>query len=339
MGEQLGEAFISKEKQLVASLQLPMVISANPLERSNIYNQIHIVEMAKWEAIAEGGFSTIEKAEVVYVYLDGTETDVAKHAERKDRWIRKTLVRKVGKDEKKAKIAHEKEVLRLIGEKTCVFIMKFYWSRQEGLCDMLFMDYCICRSLENMIYNQQAFLSPTNRTNLMCQAAHAVRFLQLHGICHLDVKPANMLIGRNQLLRVADFGESYHSSCRGPDYRPGFTVPYSPPEIFQPQVLYHSKLDVYSFGMMLCEVVFERYPMETRRAAFEKVVSGYRSGGSTVERLIVPEKATIAGCRAGVYLLQELGLKCTNEAFERRPLMEWVLIILRGFLDYIDKVY
>lgn len=44
----------------------------------------------------------------------------------------------------------------------------------------------------------------------MYWAARALRFLKTQGIHHYDVKPANMLIGKNFTLRISDFGESYN---------------------------------------------------------------------------------------------------------------------------------
>lgn len=37
-----------------------------------------------------------------------------------------------------------------------------------------------------------------------------IRFLRDNKIVHLDLKPQNLLIGKGLLLRITDFGESYH---------------------------------------------------------------------------------------------------------------------------------
>jgi|JI6StandDraft_1071083.scaffolds.fasta_scaffold16183_5 serine/threonine protein kinase len=72
------------------------------------------------------------------------------------------------------------------------------------------MDYCPGRSLEGFIRNNEITLTPATLIYLMYQATQSLRFLAVCGIQHLDVKPPNMLIARNLLLRLTDFGESYH---------------------------------------------------------------------------------------------------------------------------------
>lgn len=88
--------------------------------------------------------------------------------------------------------------------------MKFYWTKQPEYQDMLFMDSCKHRSIDSLLKSQETFLSPLNRLFLVYSAAQALRFIHKHSIIHLDIKPANILVGRNFLLRLTDFGESYH---------------------------------------------------------------------------------------------------------------------------------
>jgi hypothetical protein len=35
------------------------------------------------------------------------------------------------------------------------------------------------------------------------------------------------------------------------DYHPGFTVPYSPPDIFRTEIAFNSNIDLYGFGMTM----------------------------------------------------------------------------------------
>jgi serine/threonine protein kinase len=45
---------------------------------------------------------------------------------------------------------------------------------------------------------------------LMIQVSQAIRFLHMHKIVHLDLKPENILILKNLMIKIVDFGESYH---------------------------------------------------------------------------------------------------------------------------------
>jgi serine/threonine protein kinase len=97
----------------------------------------------------------------------------------------------------------------------------------------------------------------------MYQASQALRFLKINNIQHLDVKPSNMLLARNHVLKLTDFGESYHkeicpagTSLYHSGYYPGFTMPYTAPEIFNKEIKYDPSADVFSFGQVIHEIVF-----------------------------------------------------------------------------------
>jgi serine/threonine protein kinase len=82
----------------------------------------------------------------------------------------------------------------------------------------------------------------------------------LHGICriiHRDLKPANLLIDSNMTVKVTDFGfaetvkaDRYLLDKRGPKG----TALYMAPEVMR-QEKFNEKADVYSFGLILWELV------------------------------------------------------------------------------------
>lgn len=72
------------------------------------------------------------------------------------------------------------------------------------------MDFCPGRSLELFLRNNEITITPVTLIYLMYQASHALRFLAINEIQHLDVKPPNLLMARSLLLRLTDFGESFH---------------------------------------------------------------------------------------------------------------------------------
>lgn len=47
----------------------------------------------------------------------------------------------------------------------------------------------------------------------MLQFSLGLKFLNDRGFYHCDIKPSNLLIGRDYILKIADFGESFHSDA------------------------------------------------------------------------------------------------------------------------------
>lgn len=90
-------------------------------------------------------------------------------------------------------------------------------------------------------------------------------------ICHLDLKPANILISRNYVARITDFGESYHKEVCKDDFRPGRTIPYAAPEILKdssnPEEKFTPKADVFSFGVLISDILFDYYPIESKKGS------------------------------------------------------------------------
>ncbi|CAO2201631.1 unnamed protein product [Urochloa humidicola] len=97
--------------------------------------------------------------------------------------------------------------------------------------------------------------------------AKALRYLHeecAQRIIHYDIKPQNVLLGSGMVPKVADFGlarlcnrEDTHLTITGARGTPG----YAAPELWMPQPITH-KCDVYSFGMLLFEVLGRRRNLE-----------------------------------------------------------------------------
>jgi len=66
----------------------------------------------------------------------------------------------------------------------------------------------------------------------LAQILHGMRFLQDKKITHMDLKPQNILIGRNLTMKLTDLGEAYHPKHKK-GYQPGTCLPYSSPEAYQ----------------------------------------------------------------------------------------------------------
>ena len=97
------------------------------------------------------------------------------------------------------------------------------------------------------------------------QLLDALSYLHFQSICHLDIKPENVLLDRNFGVKLADFGIS--KKLASPDQllrdRIG-TVFYTPPEKLRPESVYDGfKADLFALGVTLFTMVNGGLPFES----------------------------------------------------------------------------
>uniref|UniRef100_A0A0D9ZRT3 Protein kinase domain-containing protein n=1 Tax=Oryza glumipatula TaxID=40148 RepID=A0A0D9ZRT3_9ORYZ len=107
---------------------------------------------------------------------------------------------------------------------------------------------------------------------IVAGTARGVRYLHeecQHRIIHYDIKPGNVLLAGDYAPKVADFGlaklcsrDNTHLTVTGARGTPG----YAAPELWLLLPVTH-KCDVYSFGMLVFEILGRRRNLDTRRPA------------------------------------------------------------------------
>lgn len=81
------------------------------------------------------------------------------------------------------------------------------------------------------------------------------------GIIHRDIKPENLLIKMNEDakvidLKLADFGHACKIGCEANKYQKNYgTLGYMAPEIMLPEVDYDERVDAWSLGVLLYNLV------------------------------------------------------------------------------------
>ena len=113
----------------------------------------------------------------------------------------------------------------------------------------------------NSEHNKQ-FLSQADIKGIMLQILTGLAEIHNNGILHRDLAPSNILINKNGIIKIADFGLSrFIASPDRPMTRGVITKYYRAPEICFGAQYYSFSIDIWSAGcilaeMLLCDVLF-----------------------------------------------------------------------------------
>ena len=114
-------------------------------------------------------------------------------------------------------------------------------------------------------YTDRLIVSDRVRISIMRDVAAALNYIhrQKESIIHRDVSSANVLLESrgegNWKAKLSDFGSAnlvQFSTTVGPG-----AIPYAAPEVPHNQT---TKMDVYSYGVLLCEVLLSEFPFKER---------------------------------------------------------------------------
>jgi serine/threonine protein kinase len=98
-----------------------------------------------------------------------------------------------------------------------------------------------------------------------------------HGIMHRDLKPNNIVIGRDGYPKVIDFG----LAKVGKDNYFCGTYEYMAPEILLPRCFYGRAVDMWAFGIIIYQLLAGYTPFKHMEVDDSKVLANIRAGKFT----------------------------------------------------------
>lgn len=179
-------------------------------------------------------------------------------------------------------------------------------------------------TLLKMVRQKYAQVSWRVCLGILHDAAEACAFLHSQGVIHRDLKGENLLLESNFRCKLTDFGLSRELVGTK---RQVMTVCGTPcwvaPEIFRNDP-YDEKVDVYSFAILIWEIMASRKPYADNDGLDLTVQVG-RKGLRPARLQNVPEE------------LHQLMTQCWQEEPSKRPDFQYVMRALENVTLYVDQ--
>ncbi|CAN6314209.1 unnamed protein product [Urochloa humidicola] len=253
-----------------------------------------------------------------------------------------TLGRVRGQDE----FEHEMSQLGNLSHPNLVAFQGYYWSSSMQL---LLSEYMANGSLYDHLHGNRpyAFSESSSRSsggelfwerrfNIALGAARALAYL--HHDCrpqilHLNIKSSNIMLDGKYEAKLADYGLGKLLPILGSIElsRIHTAIGYIAPELASPSLRYSDRSDVFSFGVVLLEIVTGRKPVDSPGVATAVVLRDY------VREIL--EDGTASDCfdrslrgfiEAELVQVLKLALVCTSNTPSSRPSMAEVVQFLES---------
>ncbi|KAK2159643.1 hypothetical protein LSH36_149g04063 [Paralvinella palmiformis] len=177
--------------------------------------------------------------------------------------LKKKRLRKIPNGE--ANVKREICLLKKLHHKNIIHLTDVLYNEEKQKMYMI-MDYCV-GVLQEILESAPGQVFPTWQAhNYFCQLINGLEYLHSQNIVHKDIKPGNLLLTTDAVLKISDFGVAEaldpfanDDTCRTSQGSPAF----QPPEIANGDDTFSGfKVDIWSSGVTLYNIMTGKYPFE-----------------------------------------------------------------------------
>ena len=143
----------------------------------------------------------------------------------------------------------EFKILNSLGGHTNIVKVKGLFHEKKRY--KIVQEYCKSGDLYDYIYKKGLALKVEDAQCFFYQLINAIDYLHKHNIVHRDIKPKNILITDNNILKICDFDFAKRIKKDEPLIAYVGTKGYSAPEVFHGEGYDGKKNDIWSCGVVL----------------------------------------------------------------------------------------
>ncbi|XP_047083448.1 probable LRR receptor-like serine/threonine-protein kinase At1g12460 [Lolium rigidum] len=249
-----------------------------------------------------------------------------------------TLGRVTNQDE----FEHEMGQLGNLNHPNLVIFQGYYWSSSMQLILSEFMtkgslyDHLHGNRRRSRSRDDGGELSWERRFNIALGTARALAYL--HHDCrpqvlHLNIKSSNIMLDEEYEAKLSDYGFGKLLPILGSFELSRFhaATGYIAPELASSSLRYNDKSDVFSFGVVLLEIVTGRKPVDSPGAAEAVVLHDYvREILEEGSKSVCFDRRLRGFIEAELVQVLKLGLVCTSNTPSSRPSMSEVVQFLES---------
>ncbi|KAF7830078.1 receptor-like protein kinase HSL1 [Senna tora] len=214
-------------------------------------------------------------------------------------------------------------------------IVKLYCYFSSLDCSLLVYEYMPNGNLWDALHKSSIHLDWPTRHKIALGTAQGLAYLHhdlLPPIIHRDIKSTNILLDVNYQPKVADFGIAKVLQARGGKDSTS-TVIAGTYGYLAPEYAYSSrattKCDVYSFGVILMELITGKKPVESEFGENRNIVYWVSNKVDSKEGASeVLDKRLVGSYKEEMIQLLRIAIRCTYKAPALRPTMKEVVQVL-----------